>query len=270
MYEYFSGVDVTDQHPDYLQATGDYTRIYNNEFLDIGDSAIDFDGYTYGGSGDNPTPNEIWIYNNVFRTVHIYDPYPQYIRVYSSTGLQSITNVKILHNTFIDSQGSYLIGFFQYNGNPTASGVELKNNIFYNCGTDQWSPNILVESSSNFTTNSFSFSHNIYYPPRPSSDYPFVYKGTNYNTANWIANHSPNSKSTQPVFMSYTVNGANNDLRLADTDTVAKESGADLSGYSLLATDRHGTARPQGTAFDIGAHESAGVRSGLNLRVVSP
>src|SRR5580765_7602107 len=74
------------QHPDFIQAAGSRTKIYNNEFINIGDSAIDW-------GLDDPVLDGVWIYNNVFRIVTQIDPFPEYIRIYNGSPVQ-MNNVK--------------------------------------------------------------------------------------------------------------------------------------------------------------------------------
>ena len=65
-----------------------------------------------------------------------------------------------------------------------------------------------------------------------------------------------------PTFADYTAAaGSSNDLDLSTDDTIAKEAGLDLSGYTNFDVtwpdDYDGTARPQSTNWDIGAYEPA-------------
>ena len=52
------------------------------------------------------------------------------------------------------------------------------------------------------------------------------------------------------------VNEAAHDYHLAPEDTVARDTGADLSAY--FTTDQDGVVRPQGGVWDRGAYEGAG------------
>jgi hypothetical protein len=61
---------TSDQHTDDLQATGNYLKIYENEFINVGDSIFDYDCYA------NANPHDVWIYNNVFRITNSFDRYP--------------------------------------------------------------------------------------------------------------------------------------------------------------------------------------------------
>ncbi|MDB6066965.1 MAG: hypothetical protein JWR26_3173 [Pedosphaera sp.] len=241
-----TSVYTSDQHPDMIQATGDYLKIYGNEFINVGDSVFNFDAY------DNANPHDVWIFNNVFRITTALDEYPEYFRLYSENPVSSIVNFKILNNTFVDNNTGYrVIRFDTFVGNPTASGNEIKNNIFYNCGGGGGTL-IFIDNSTAFTANSFSFDANIYYH---STATPYIsFRGTNFTAANWVSTHEPNGKTNAPKFVSYAALAATgNDFHLQSSDTAAKDKGLSFSNY--FAFDRDRVSRPQGTAWDIGAYE---------------
>ena len=267
-----TSVYTSTQHPDMMQITGNYIKVYGNEFINVGDSAFDFDP-VYAG---NANPHDVWIYNNIFKIVDSIDSYPEYIRIYSSGGtISSLTNFKILNNLFIDDNVWTPIRISNYNGNPTASGNEIKNNIFYNTGKgDQYFPTWSIDSSTNFSSNSFVFDGNIYY--NPTNTPHIFFRGTDYTAANWVSANEPKGKTTAPAFVSYTPLAPENDFHLNSTDTIAKDAGVSLNSY--FSTDKDGTSRPQGLAWDIGAYEyvsfvpdttSPSVPSGLSASTIS-
>jgi len=250
-----TSVYTSSQHPDMFQLQGNYLKIYSNEFINVGDSHIDYDCY------NNSTPHDVWIYNNLFRIVQVIDPYPEYFRLYnsSSNALTSITNFKILNNNFVDNigmdngipTGFVTVRFNGFNSNPTGSGNEIKNNIFYNCGNGSQYQNIYIAASSGFTDASFSFDANVYYN---STKAPYIYyNGTSYPAASWIAAKEPHGKTSAPTFVSYSPKNIDNNLHLASTDNVAKDAGVSLGGY--FTTDKDGITRPQGSAWNIGVYE---------------
>ena len=243
-----TSVYTSDQHTDTIQATGNYLKVYGNEFVNVGDSVFDFDCYA------NANPHDVWIYNNLFRITDNVDTYPEYFRFYASfNSCASIVNFKILNNTFVDNNFQYrVVRFDMFNANPTASGNEIKNNIFYNCGGGNASaPVIYVQNSSGFTAGSFAIDGNVYYQAGAT---PYIsYLGTSYTAANWVSTHEPSGKTVAPQFASYTAFANANDFHLRSTDTAAKDSGLSLASY--FSTDRDDIARPQGAAWDIGAYE---------------
>jgi len=225
------------QHPDFVQNVGNYTKIYNNDFINIGDSGIDSDSNYSAGY---LAPHDIRIYNNTFRIVDALDPYPEYIRFYDCE--QTLTDIKIFNNVFLDNI-NYSNIRFTCGATTTGSGNEIKNNIWH---SSAGSHNALSFSSADLAP-SFDLNNNIY-----SGDIQINYLGTYYSATTWIANNEPHSSTSQPLFTSYTANDINNDLRLSSSDTVAKNHGADLSAY--FTTDKNGITRPAG-AWDIGAYE---------------
>ncbi len=239
---------TSDQHTDTIQAIGNYLKIYNNEFINAGDSVFDYDCY------NNANPHDVWIYNNIFRITQTLDDYPEYFRMYASfNSIASINNFKILNNTFIDNNYQYrVIRFDTYNAVPTGAGNEIKNNIFYNCGGGNvGSPVIYIEDSAGWSTNSFTFDANIYYLPSGS---PYIsYRGTGYKASSWVAANEPKGKTNAVKFVNYAAFRGTNDLHLLSTDTAAKDGGLSFASYFTL--DRDYVTRPQGSVWDIGAYE---------------
>jgi hypothetical protein len=239
---------TSDQHPDTFQVPGNYLKIFNNEFINVGDCAI-----SPASWGTSEHRREIWIYNNVFRIVNAADSFPEFIRLYNnSSAFVSVDNFKILNNTFIDNTAWVNITLsWGPGGNPTGTGNEIRNNIFYNCGSGTPRPVWRIVDSSNFTANSWTISHNVYYHPANNAYVHF--RGTDYTAANWVASNEPTGTTSAPQFVQYTPNGPNNDLRLASSDIVARDTGFDLSSY--FKTDKLGAAR--GPLWDRGAFEVA-------------
>jgi hypothetical protein len=207
------------QHPDYLQITGNYLKIYANEFINDGDSQIDYDCYA------NSAPHDVWIYNNIFRlnSNNKDTTAPDFIRVYCSfnTPPASFTNWKICNNTFVDnpnnSYGAVGIGMYGSWGTPTGSGNEIKNNIFYNCGS---SSALALKYPATFAQ-----ANNVFYYP---------------------------GSTTQPSFVAYALYSDASDYHLSSSDTAARSKAVDLSGY--FTTDKDGKTRPSG-AWDAGAYQ---------------
>ena len=240
---------TSNQHPDMMQVTGNYIKVYGNTFTNVGDSVFDYDCYA------NATPHDIRIYNNVFRILTTIDPYPEYFRMYSSgTKPTSLTNVKILNNDFIDNTGGYhAIRFDSFSGTQTATGIEIKNNIFYNVGDGTSADAIInIDNSTGYTSSSFAFDANIYYQAGRTQYINF--RGTSYTAATWVAANEPKGKNGQaPAFVSYTAFANANDYHLQAADSVAKDTGVDLSAY--FTSDKDDVTRPQGAGWDIGAYE---------------
>ncbi|MGZ3782333.1 MAG: choice-of-anchor Q domain-containing protein [Pseudobdellovibrionaceae bacterium] len=212
-YAVESTAALAGQHPDTLQLGGRYTRIYNNTFINVGDSNIDFDAM---GSG---VIQDLYIYNNLFHITTQVDNYPDFIRMYSTgMAINTFSNVKILNNTFIDNIGGVqLIGIDFANGTGAGAGNEIKNNLA------KGSTSMGLNIGSGGGSFVLSLSNNIY-PNKQATD-PTAIIGVPSLDANFV-----------PTAM----------------DTLAKDHGTTLSYFT---TDKLGTPRPQGPAWDIGAFE---------------
>ena len=237
------------QHPDSIQWQGDYARIYGNTFTDVGDSNFDFDGFS------DTTPTNIWIYNNVFRIVTARDPYPDFLRFYSSGSKpSSITGFKVMNNVFADAnagQGIPPVNVCYYQGgcnNPSTSGNEFTNNLFIQDG-DGASSSDMLYLSGNAGAN-WTATRNVYY--RSGGGYVY-WKGTNRTAAAHVAEIDPNGSTSLPAFVSYALHAAGNDFHLSPSDSIARDTGISEAGY--FTSDYDGLNRPRGLAWDRGPFE---------------
>jgi hypothetical protein len=220
------------QHPDTIQLAGSEIKVYNNVFENIGDSNIDYDAW-YGG-----TLRNIYIYNNLFHLVEDVDPYPEYMRFYSTRDpLNSFSGLKIVNNTFIDdrvtSRLAPRIGFGFGNGSGYGTGNEFRNNLF------RGAHGLSMSKDTGGAQFSMAYSNNVY---------------SNYLSMD------PSGVVAVPAL----------DLSFVPTasDTVARDRGMPMSFFS---TDKRGISRPQGSGWDIGSFEyssgGAAPSAPLNLRV---
>ncbi|MGZ3805217.1 MAG: choice-of-anchor Q domain-containing protein [Pseudobdellovibrionaceae bacterium] len=180
---------------------------------------------------------DLYIYNNLFHiTAHI-DDYPDFIRMYSTgMAINTFSNVKILNNTFIDELGgATMIGFSFANGTGAGAGNEIKNNLA------KGNSSLGFNAGSGGGSFTVSLGNNIY--PTACALDPTAIIGVPSLDANFVPTAS---------------------------DTLAKDHGVTLSYFS---TDKLGTPRPQGPAWDIGAYEysAAGpltLSPPTNLRII--
>lgn len=185
---------TSSQHPDMMQITGNYIKVYQNEMANEGDSVFDYDCWA------NPTPHDIYVYNNYFHIVIHLDPYPEFFRMYASSGsVSSISNLKIMNNTIVDAYGYRPVRLDGFNGNPTASGNEIKNNIFYNSGNASYNFNVYVDKSTNSDASSFALDGNDYY----DAGGPYIsVDGSVYTAAVWVSTNEPHGKTQAPSVVS--------------------------------------------------------------------
>jgi hypothetical protein len=243
------------QHPDSVQGQGNFTKIYNNDFQNVGDSNIDF-GY-FGGP---LSIDSVYIYNNTFRILTTIDPYPDFIRLYYNFGSQvmtGVTNFKVMNNVFADANaggGIPPVNFCYYDVSfcnvTTSSGNQVTNNIFINDG-DGTSSGPMLFVGSNAGTG-WTAGNNVYY--RPTNGF-VTWKGTSYTAANFVSSVDTAGKTGLPSFTSYTAFASGNDFHINTSDTVAVDKGASLASY--FTADKDGITRPQGAAWDIGAYETS-------------
>lgn len=242
-----TNIYTSDQHPDTFQATGSWNKIYGNEFVNIGDSIVDIDC----NPGPTTAIHDFWIYNNVVRIEDVLDNTPEFIRIYNGT-LTSMTNFKVLNNAIFDLN-NYRTIWIHPGGSPTGNSNELRANLFVNCGNGT-----VDEPPWAIDNIPFTYSHNVYY--RPSGVISNSYLGATITVSS-----ESNGTQALPTFESYTAFSAANDLRLASADTVAKDTGVDLSAY--FAIDRLLISRPQGAAWDRGPFEFQSAESGSPRRL---
>lgn len=116
---------------------------------------------------------------------------------------------------------------FRTHGGGNSDAVYLKNNVAQSCSTCY-----NLDEAAGHTTNV---------------------------TANNLSEDtsSPNNTLDSKVVSFVSETGGSEDLHLASGDTAAKDAGADLSADAQfpVSTDFEGTARPQGSAYDVGADE---------------
>jgi hypothetical protein len=216
------------QHGDAMQTSGPYFKIYSNEIA----------GFPNQGLYLEFTNNHALVYNNYF--------YNCRGSVYIGARGANLDEIRVDNNTVVDFNGGAIPAVFFNNTGYLITNSSIRNNIIINnnggaiqvnttstCGKD-----ILIDNN---VTVSGS-------------------QGYNGVTCNGVSYTQPTySSTTQPTFVSYTeFAGANNNMKLAPTDTIAKDHGATLSTWFTIDKDR--ITRPQGTAWDIGAFEFFGRR----------
>lgn len=223
------------QHCDYCQLIGNKNKVYGNQFLNIGDSGIDLDVRA------NPNPTDWWIYNNLFRITVAVDPFPEFIRVYSTgapwTGL---TRWRVLNNNFIDDSGWAAVLFSWAVNTPVLTDCTIANNIFVNSGPYS------IPANASLVSGSFGFTNNVY-----QSGLTMTYNGATFNSDTFKAAIEPTATIGTPVFVAYTPLSPSNNFQLQATDTVATGHGEDLSAW--FTTDILNNTRT--APWSVGAYQ---------------
>lgn len=228
-------------HTDFLQGQAMYVKVYANDFLNITDSAVDFDGEISGVSGN------VRIYNNLFRMTYTAGV-PSGIRIYSTYGpITAFTNIWIMNNTFVDlamaSVGGYPVSFGFNSGNPTVNDVTIKNNLFYNSGKAGTRVVVNIPASTAAAAADWNVDYNLTSAGA---------QGETAMTVDGAAHTQSNPRTGTPVFESYSQGSAGNDLHLDTSDTAATGQGVDLSAF--ITTDKDGVTRA--APWDIGAYKA--------------
>jgi len=222
-----TGTVVGAEHQDLIQSygSGGYHIVANNMFWDGSDSMIGNDS-----AGSN------WrIYNNLFFLTGVNGTTA--LRWYNNS---TYSNIEIANNTFVDMalQTSYGAAIQLTSSSATpqpVSNVNIRNNIFYNCGR--------VYSVIQLTRlTGVNVSYNL------------LNAGALGNTTVSGASNA-NGQSGVPDFVSYTQGaGTNNDLHLESVDTAANGNATNLS--FLFVDDADSIVRT--VPWAIGAYQSAG------------
>ena len=226
------------QHQDGVQFIGNYWKIYNNTFTDLGNSCCE-------GGCTATTVGYYMIYNNVMRTLSATVNVQRGVEWSPNSQCTVLTDVYICNNTVVDLYGYYAINWIWecsscvvYDAAPTIKNFVVENNIYYN----SMPPYVASESGASQSDLTF--------------DYNAVYAGANGSSSFSVfgsAPSQPHLRSGNVQFASYSPRSSANDFHLKSTDTVALDQGTSLA--TLFTTDKDGISRPQGAAWDIGAFE---------------
>jgi hypothetical protein len=234
------------QHTDMIQAAGTYLNIYGNDFINVGDSCIQLHGWF----GQAQKREHIHIFNNTFRIVDEIDPFPQYIRLYNvAVPITNVNDLVIANNNFIDNRWQNIETLLRdMGGAPTGSGNYLVNNNFIigtgATGTLFWNLD-LTSMPGAWTING-----NAYY----AGGNVVNMNGSQMTASTWVSGNEPLGRIGMPTFTSYTYQSLNNNYRLAGGDTIARDTGVNLSGF--FTTDADGNTRTP--PWDKGPYEYGG------------
>ncbi len=234
-FTYLAGTPSTDEHPDMIQAMGPkYVKVCNNVFDSPTDSCVDLDLWY---SGSDTTMTNVYLFNNLVKSTKGSYLGWQGFRIYHSSGaITRIQGLKIFNNTLTDL-GNRTIGVFYTGGSTVVKDCEIRNNILAN------TTGISIEANTGYKASDWNVDYNVI-AAGPSGNSTCVVAGAPYVQAH--------GSTAMPVFNSYTQNSPGNDLRLSQSDSVARAAGVDLSAYTQ--TDISGSIRPSGSAWDIGAY----------------
>jgi len=244
-------------HPDGIQGTQGYYRIYDNEISDFSNGCIFIE--TWGQQAGN-----ILVYNNVFFTDELTNSLLRAVNI-NATALGSSANhwdsvawneIIIVNNLMFNLPNYPAIDLSKAStvGQLTGTNLRIQNNVLYQCMTANLTglPVIIgVEGS----PKDILFDNNIV----AGLNRRIAYAGNTYLDAealNAATGFLRNSSKT-PKFVSYS----NQNLHLTVDDSVARGRGANLSSLVSLAPgineDFGGIGRPTTSAWDIGPYQTS-------------
>ncbi len=239
IFRHTPGTIYGSQHQDYVQ-TNRWMRFYNNKVEESGGNSV-FQMTNWGESDFG----EYYIYNNTFQ-----NGWRWIFSGNMQAGLATITNFKFYNNTVIDWYTPFFrTTFLTYVTINT--GVEFKNNIFYNMGSAA-NPNLMHfgEGGEKVTNcSAIQIANNVVYSTGyglPSTFY-----------CNWQTLPQVNTYTGKPLFVNYIKDNPNSDLHLSVSDTVARDKGVPVT-LPTGNTDRDGNIRGVDGKWDIGAYEYTG------------
>lgn len=246
-------------HPDGIQGTQGYYRIYNNEVSDFSNGCIFIE--TWGQIAGN-----ILVYNNVFFTGELTNSLLRAINI-NATALGSSSNswdvvnwdeILIANNVMynLPNYAAVELSAAADVARLKATNVRIQNNIIYQCMTA--SPNgVPVIVGPEGTTSDIIFDNNIVAGANTRIAYggQLFENATSLNLSTGFAHNS----SAAPVFANYLAGN----VRLSGADTAARGHGANLSFLKGLAPsigeDADGVIRSATSAWDIGAFQTSGI-----------
>ncbi len=255
-------------HPDGIQSTGNYQRIYANIFAGLwGNSILRIQGYADDYTG-------IQIYNNLFysRTDTRLLPNPIELVWY---GNQQPWNTKvasnwkdwlIVNNTFADfgQPNAFTFAKRDWLQNAYIVNLRVENNIFYNISKSGFggtafgipgnSPAGSVGCCWHNSEDNTIFDYNVITKTAASAVTTFGVLGSypNAEAYNAATKYKHNSGTVPSM-----VNAEAYDYRPTASDTVARNKGVNLSFLNVpgINQDVMGNPRGAGGAWDIGAFE---------------
>ncbi len=251
--------DVCDEgHPDNIQTSGSYMRIYNNEHENFIQTMQVINAAT-----TEPT-EYLYVYNNVYRItrpIGLGDGGPEYQgTVFSlnadrgSSGNVAYDNIKIFSNIAIDA--GYRFVYWHMYSDRKITNTEIKDNILLNVPYSISGEPIFIEDG-DYNENNVVIDYNLI-SAGASGNTGILFDGIGYTHSEFASNNlgqkcgATECSTSAPTFINYIPFNKNNNFHY-QLGSNGIDDGIDLSLY--FNTDKDGVLRPQGLAWDIGAYE---------------
>jgi len=228
---------IAGQHPDGVQASGNYVRIHGNTIRDMPNACI---------SGDYSSPHDgiLWIFNNVCHyTNPAWKGYVRFVDYNVLPGVKVLDQVRIYNNTVVDVFGHQAVFFHIHAPTTRIMNSAVVNNIFFNSGNRN--AEVIRFDAGAYTCGADLLVDNNLIEPGTSGGRQVMCNGVKYE--------QPRDPEGRPSFQRYSERGRDNSFRLADEDRNARGRGLNLS--SFFSRDREGKQRPASGAWSLGAYE---------------
>ena len=267
-------------HPDGLVCMGSYCRIWNNTVYNftspddarMGNSAIYYNFFTITANTDACC---VRIFNNLIYNYNA-PVSGNYLRgmeiTFQKNGAGSYRNVSdiLIANNTIVGFPVHGFGLFLPNVSGTVSNITIVNNILHSNGRQPGSVASILFDDGTTSLGSWGsgkgvvFDYNINYAGLGVNGVNYMY--TRYSWNGWKALNSspfylPNAHGSTAAGRKTDATDPELDAvyRPRKTSTTVIDKGVDLSSFTNMPAgwpfDKNGTARPQGSGWDIGAYE---------------
>lgn len=244
-------------HPDGIQNTGDYIRIYNNAIGDIANSSVfpDLKGDPAGQVIVNL--RGFLVYNNIFyqtsysksyalnhRGVEFtFDAFPTGVKPVPGIHLD---DVLIANNIFYGFTNFVALSGIGNGSNAAVSSIRFNSILIAN--------NIFLNNRSHYAGDPSFLRNNIFYT-LPGTVCHKVNSGTKNIDVNPCNQSVPAGGFTVNPFLR---NPASFDFTASASSPVV-DAGVSLSSWGISSRDIVGSSRPAGNAWDIGPYEFGGI-----------
>ncbi len=227
-------------HPDAIQGTAGYWKIYNNK---MGDHTQEL--FIQSEPADGGVLNDIKIYNNVFYRTDEGEDVSILLSMNTGSADPTWDNIEIIGNTFDGGYTTLRLLSKTVGSDITLTDCEFSNNLITAGGIITM--NGASEGTQTWTAGEFLARNNLFFDSTTS----IKWKTNSYTTVSSWQTANGTDCSGNIVGTATFSNAAALDYTLLSGD--ALNNGVTLS--APYTTDAIGTLRPQGAAFDIGAYE---------------
>ena len=214
---------------------------------------IYIDSFDYGEGSESYCNNNVVFGNVVYATTEGQVVGVNGIVIHAeSGGDSSIYNMKVYNNTVVDCNYNGIRVLNEWAG--AIDTIDIENNLLVNNGDYSRQIYMVGNAVSNLTLDYNFYRNSIYESPEDPDDEIATWFDNSQKTLAQLKALSPVREThglaqQDPLFVNYSAH----DYQLNSDSSPAKDVGKNLGlSYNV---DREGVARPQGSAWDVGAYE---------------